>query len=339
MNATRNSRSPKELFTGFGHYLIDKPRAYIEVLKRRFENLPKTNFDLGCTFADQGKWQDAVFRFKLALYLQPNFPQARYNLGCCYMQMGKQAAAASEFRKTLMALPNHRDAIFMLSALDEAAVPPGQLPIRMPKEMVIGFFTNIAPDFETVEKTNNYNGPRVMYDALKPFVTTDEKLRVIDLGCGTGLCARAWRAGSVEMSGVDFTPAMAVLATAARAGDAPLFERVLQEDLSAMPANVLPAGTTDVVLACDVAQFVGELSALMKATAETLKPGGVFGITIEPHQSRRGFGVNPNTGRFGHTPEYVKQAAAAAGLVPKRDGRVNLYPQLQAHLLIFAKGA
>lgn len=344
MNATRKSRSPLELFKGFGATLRGmfsggSPRAYIDTLKQRLQDLPMTNYQFGCDMAEQGKWQDAIFRFKLAIRFKPDFIQAYYNLGCCYMRVGRREEAKAAFRKTLSLMPNHADAIFMLSALDERAVPENMLPRRMPKEMVTGFFEPLAGNFDAMEQGNNYNGPRIMFDALKPYAAKEGKLHVVDLGCGTGLCARPWRSGAAEMTGLDFTPAMAAAATAARAGDAPLFERVLQEDLSALPENVLPANATDVVIACNVAQFVGELSGMMKAVAATLKTGGVFGITIEPFGSVRGFSLNPDTGRFGHTPEYVKQVAAAAGLQPKRDGRVNLYPSLQAHLLIFAKEA
>ena len=128
MALVRKRRSLKEGFAGIDVLLretfIDRPRAFIISAQQKMNDLPGTNFDLGCRFAASGRWLDALFRFKLALWLQPNFPQALYNLGCCYLRMGKYPKAKESFLKTLRQRPNHAEAAFMLAAIDPAAVPP-----------------------------------------------------------------------------------------------------------------------------------------------------------------------------------------------------------------------
>jgi hypothetical protein len=50
-----------------------------------------------------------------------------------------------------------------------------------------------------------------------------------------------------------------------------------------------------------------------------------------------GFGVNIETGRFGHHPEYVKLTAKQAGLELKLESRIQLYPNFNALLFVFGK--
>jgi tetratricopeptide (TPR) repeat protein len=112
MQRPRNSRSALDLFSGFDQtireYVIERPRAQWHALKGKFDNLPETNFKLGCEFAERGQYFDASLRFKFALYLQPGYAQAHYNLASCYLQMNKQPQAMAEFKKTLQLDPTHR---------------------------------------------------------------------------------------------------------------------------------------------------------------------------------------------------------------------------------------
>lgn len=341
MPESRNTRSPADLFKGFDtmlrHYVYDRPRAYLHAVQGKLRNLPETNFQLGCRFAEEGKWTDAMFRFKVAIYLKPDYAQAHYNLGCCHLQMQRFSDAKAAFRTALRYQPHHAEALFMLSGLDPHSVAATALPKHMPAEMITGFFTQMAPDYDRVSEFNQYHGPRLVTDAVRPFLTRTEGLKLLDLGCGTGLAAKPWRPLSKESTGVDMTPAMVTAAHAARQGDNPVYERVLNHDISAIPVDAIEAASQDVVLCIDTAQFVGELSPMMVTVARVLAAGGLFVLSIEPAQVPAGFGVNPQTGRFGHTVEYVKATAARHGLTLKRDAQVALYASLAGHLFVFSK--
>lgn len=343
MPATRNYRSAAELFRGFDktlqHYLIDRPRAYFEVVHRKLRDMPMTNFELGCDFAENGQWLDAIFRFKLALRLRPNFAQAWHNLGTCYLRMGKRAEAKAAFRQALLLKPGHADALFMMASIDPNSVPPNARPTRMPKDMVAKFFTRLAPFYDEVQRNNGYQGDRVVTDMLRPLVKQPDKLRIVDVGCGTGLLSRPWRASALEITGIDATPAMVEAARAVKVGEQMLFERLLTEDIYTLGDDAVAPGTVDVVLCGDVTQFLGELSVPFANMARMLKPGGALAVTIEPLDAPAGYAINPDRGRFGHHPEYVKKTAAHAGLALQKDARVNLYPQLAGECFVFVKGS
>ncbi len=340
MNTTGKDRSFINRFSGvdrgWQRALIDGPRTWFADLKRKFSNLPKTNFDLGVRFTGSGQWLDAMFRFKLAVWLQPNFPQAWYNLGCCCMKLRRYDKARHAFKKTLALKPTHTDAIYMLSSLEPAAIPPAMRPTRMPAAMIVDFFTGMAPVYDGVERQNRYQGPRLVFDAVKALLKQTNGLHVFDIGCGTGLCSRPWRTLAVAMTGLDFTSAMVEVAKEVRINDKPLFETLTTADILDIGANTLPERAMDVVLCIDTAQFLGELSNPFGKAARMLKPGGLFAVTVEPFTSPVGYAVNPDTGRFGHHADYVKKTAASAGLELKKEAKVNLYANLPAALFIFA---
>ena len=68
----------------------------------------------------------------------------------------------------------------------------------------------------------------------------------------------------------------------------------------------------DLILAGDVLIYVGDLSELMPAVSQSLRPGGLFAFSIEHHDGA-GYILTP-TMRFAHSLDYIRQLAAASGL-------------------------
>lgn len=335
--AIRNTGIVGGLGETIAQWLFAKPKAWIAEVTYKAQHLPQTNFDLGCDFAAAGNWKDAIFRFRIAIYFQPNFPKAYYNLGCCYLQLNKRAEARQAFIRTLAQDPNHSDALLMLSALDPAAVAPAQRPTRMPAATIVGFFASIADRYDAIETTNEYRGGKACWEALKPLVGQRSDLRILDLGCGTGLASRPWRSLAAEITGIDFTPAMVQAAQQARAGDRLAFDTVLQEDILELRTSMAPLATTDIVLCCNVAQFVGDLSPVLHALAAALPPQALVLLTTEPFNTPAGYGMNADTGRFGHHPNYVKQLAQQNGFVVKQESKTQLYPGISIQMIILGR--
>ncbi len=343
MPAQRNNRPITELFTGFDktlrHYLIDRPRAYFETTRRKLRDLPRTNFALGCDFAERGLLLDAIFRFKLALWMQPNFPQALYNLGYCQMRVGRKnearralqkspRAEARPWRRDLHALRARPQRGRAAIAADAHAGRHGGAVLHPP-----------GADLRRYRAPEPVPGPApLLFDAIKPLVRTAE-LTLVDIGCGTGLVSRPWRALARQIIGVDITPAMVDMARGVQVNERPLFERLLAVDILTMPDEALPAHEADIVLCSDTAQFLGDLAPLFARVSHLLKPGGVFALTVEPMAAPAGVAINPETARFGHHPDYVKRLAAGAGMEARRDGRINLYTNMVVHLFLFTAKA
>lgn len=342
MASPRNNRSFSQLFEGFGKNLeewaLAKPMAWYEATKYKLEHLPQTNFDLGVFFAGQGKISDAIFRFRIAIYLQPDFVRAHYNLGCCYLRLNKRPQARQSFINTLKLEPHHEEALFMLSALDPNAVKASELPTRMPAHTVKEFFSGLT-EYDAIETSNQYMGGRVCLELLKPLVTDKKDLHIVDLGCGTGLAVRGLRPYAKEISGVDFSAPMLQAAQSVKVGERVLFDQVIEEDLYAIDTSAAKLGEADAVILCNVAQFLGDLQFLFQALDAKLKAGTEFLLTIEPMNTSAGYAVNVDTGRFGHHPDYIKALATRTGFAVKNDGRVHLYPNLSSYYFLLTKAS
>ena len=325
----------RELRQGVVGRATTAPREWLLGVREKLRDLPKTNFDLGCRFAAEEQWYDALFRFHVTLYLQPNYPQALYNLGCCYFKLGKMAKAQDAFKRVLRDTPQNRDAVFMLAAIDPEAVPVTQRPTRMPPEIVTGFFASIADQYNQIEAENQYRGGVAVAEELKPLLPA-APLVFVDLGCGTGIASIPYLPLASEIVGVDLTPTMVAQARQLAQGDRALFTQVIEGDITALDPTFAVAA--DVVLLVNVVQFIGALDQVFTQAQRLLKTGGLLVLTVEPYVGSGGYGLTQETGRFGHSAAYVLDQAAAFGLHPVKQRSVMLYPESSAELFILQKG-
>jgi len=312
----------------------DSVVRYFNELHHKLTHLPQTNYDLGMRFAAKGQAKDAAFRFKVALYFAPAFTQAWYNLGCCQLALGQRDKAVESLRKTLRLEPTHADAKFMLATIDPALLQPQDRPQRMPHHMMEGFFGRVAPHYNLLEGEMKYAGPQALHQRLRQKLGRGD-VRILDVGCGTGLGAMPWRKEAQYMVGVDATPEMATVARGAQYADMRLYDEVLTTDVNT-PEFALGMEPFDLAFALHVLPYVGEAAQFIRHMAEAVKPGGMVAVTHEPH-SGTGFGIVPATGRFGHSVEYLRQLAVANGLQPLAQETLALYPEVNVSLLTFTK--
>jgi predicted TPR repeat methyltransferase len=315
--------------------LIDRPRVWIGQARERMRDLPKTNFDLGCDFAEQGKWLDAMFRFRMTAYFDADYPQVWYNLGMCYFRLGRLKQAQDALQKAMAQNPGQIETLFLLTAINPSLLPPNHRPTHMPVAMVADVFTPIAASYDVEEARSQYQAGKLVYELMRPLVKVANPA-VLDLACGTGIVSRPWREGAREIIGVDSTKAMIELAEKMTHGDKKLFDRVIEVDVAQLPANIA-AGSIDLAMLINAAQFVGDLSGVMQGVSRVLQVNGLFVLTVEPHNAQAGFGVNAS-GRFGHSTTYVHQVARDAGLAFVRETTVAIYPGSAVQAFIFSKG-
>ncbi|MFE1598817.1 class I SAM-dependent DNA methyltransferase [Methylobacterium sp. ID0610] len=130
--------------------------------------------------------------------------------------------------------------------------------------------------------------------------------RALDLGCGTGLAARALDDLAETIEGVDLSPGM--LAQARRLGR---YAALHEGDLTAFLAGQ-PEGSADLVVAADVFVYVGDLGPAFAGVARALSADGLFAFTLQA-QAGEGAVLGPD-GRYAHAEALVRRETAAAGL-------------------------
>lgn len=188
----------------------------------------------------------------------------------------------------------------------------GALPMdAMPAAYVRTLFDQYAPTFNNaLLNVLNYRGPRVLRDAvlavLKELGRPVQFWKAIDLGCGTGLAARAFARTTSELVGYDLSPGM--IAEAEATG---LYDRLGVADMvEALRGEA--ATSADLIFAADAVVYLGDLAPLLGEATRVLTATGLLAFTTETHA---GEGVILGDGlRYAHSAEYLRGAIAAAGL-------------------------
>ena len=167
-------------------------------------------------------------------------------------------------------------------------------------------FDNFAAHFEhRLVDDLGYRIPQILCERVAR-LCGQRKLRVLDLGCGTGLCGVRIKHACELLAGVDLSPAML-----AKAGARHLYDTLQEMDVAEyLPAA--PGSAFDAVIAADVFIYIGELAEIFTQVARVLKTGGVFAFSIERATDERDFTLQPN-GRYNQSTLYIRHIALNAG--------------------------
>ena len=250
---------------------------------------------------------EAADLFEQACELVPHWAPVWLGLGDARASVGDAGGAEAAYRRCLALDPSDR-----LGAGPRLAragqVAPAQ---AMSEAYVAGLFDEYAPRFERhLVQELGYRGPALIAVALDA-VGAGLGLRVLDLGCGTGMMGEAVRPRAAWLGGCDLSQAM--VEAARRRG---VYDRVETAGLLDALGREMP-GTLDLATAADVLVYVADIEALFVALAAALRPGGLFAFTTQTFAE----GDEPDTGiavgedlRLRHGERHIRAVAARHGL-------------------------
>ena len=155
---------------------------------------------------------------------------------------------------------------------------------KCPAEYVVGLYSTFAEKFDKllVDKLE-YQTPTMLRQLLDsvdlgshPVKNTGEKKwrRGVDLGCGTGLSGMAFNDIVENLIGVDLSEGMLE-----RAKQRNIYKDLIIGDVTCVFASA--EDCYDIVLACDVFVYVGDLSDIFDAVSTSLDPTGLFCFSTE----------------------------------------------------------
>ena len=253
----------------------------------------------GTTLRALKRSSEALESFERALALQPGFADAIVSRAETLQDLGRLPEAIDAFRD---ALEHGKDGETIRYAL--AALGDEPLPSTAPPSYVTGLFDGYSDSFDAhLVGTLNYRTPALLVELLKRF--TSGPADIVDLGCGTGLCAPLLRPLAKRLVGVDLSGGM--LAKAREAGHYDTLERVeVAAYLDGQPQAF------DIAVAADVFVYIGDLAAVFAAVRKALRPGGLFAFSVEAI-SDADYVLRP-TRRFAHSAAYLERLAAKNGL-------------------------
>jgi predicted TPR repeat methyltransferase len=275
--------------------------------------------DLRYEFAQQyfkrGDLDAAADVMAQAVELAPHFAAAWFALGEINDARGKREEAIAAFRK---ARDHDRDdrhgASLHLMRLGAETMG------AMPEAYVRTLFDQYAPQFNrALLETLNYRGPRVLRDAIREALKAegrDEQFRrAIDLGCGTGLAARAFARTAGEIVGYDLSPGMIEQARQLK-----LYDRLEVADMvQALRSEA--DGSADLIFSADAVVYLSDLMPLFSEVGRVLAEDGLFACTLETHDAD---GVILGAGlRYAHNADYIVDALKRAGMTQLHAARVS----------------
>ncbi|MDX7951508.1 methyltransferase domain-containing protein [Lichenihabitans sp. Uapishka_5] len=266
-----------------GNLLADKRYAYAVAL------------------ATEGDHAAAADLFAQAVEQAPTWAAAHLAQGLALERCGDRAGAAAAFEAAV----THDPAGLLGAALHlarlQGAAPPG-----MPAAYVETLFDQYAPRFDAhLVGGLGYRGPAVIAEALAGRLPDDGCTAALDLGCGTGLMARALGVRGLEIDGIDLSAAM--LAQAATTG---LYRNLWQGDCTAIAAT-LDAGAYRLAIAADVLVYIGDLLPLFTGVARVLQPGGLLAATVQA-DTGKAYSLGTDL-RFRHEAGYLRGSLDATG--------------------------
>jgi predicted TPR repeat methyltransferase len=238
----------------------------------------------------------------------PGFAPLWFKLGQAREKAGERGAAILAYERAAALDSDDVQgaglALARLGARDAAGA--------MTPAYVRALFDDYAHRFDAhLMKTLGYRGPAVIMAALDAAIAATGREphfdRAIDLGCGTGLMARAVHKRVDSLKGCDLSPAMVGAAEATG-----LYGEVTVEDAVSCLAARTDTGA-DLILAADVLVYMADLVPLLDQVARVLEPGGLFAFTAEAAPAGQDFTV-ADSGRFQHGEAHIRRLAREAGL-------------------------
>ena len=264
----------------------------------------------------QGKFEDVADAYEASVEQLPHYERAFGQLARLYTRAGRIADAARVYRRWLETSPDHPVPRHMLAACTGEAVPA-----RADDAMVRATFDGFATSFDQVLSELRYQTPeRLCEQAAGHIDTAAGKLRVLDIGCGTGLCGPLLRPWAGELIGVDLSPGML-----GKARERGVYDALIEAELVAYLRD--HPGAFDLIVCADTLCYFGGLAEALAAARTALTPGGRFAFSVERagDEAQADFVLHPH-GRYAHRPAYVAAALAAAGLalLDRRDTDLRL---------------
>ena len=297
-----------------------------------------TLINLAIIFKQTKQTQEALHLIHRALALEPQHVIAHYNLGNIQIDLQQFELAKSSFMKVLKLEPLHHQATkqlaYVLAELGQTAAAIETLqnliehrpedaiarhllaaytqntpPLRAADNYIKQTFDHYSASFNLSLAQLEYQVPQLIGEkVLSSLSPASSQHDILDLGCGTGLCAEFIKPVCRALIGVDLSAKM--LAQAAKLN---LYKELHEAELvEFMSKTVKPF---DCVICADTFVYFGELHSAFSATLRVLKPQGYFIFSVEQHSTT----VNSNdyylqrNGRYSHTKAYINTALQLAG--------------------------
>ena len=286
---------------------VGHPTPAIELIEQAIKISPQVaayHLNLGNALLAANRMPGAVAAFRESSRLDPTSLAAAFNLALSLKHLGESAAALAAFERVLVIDPSFTPASHLIAALT------GEHRDSAPDAYVAGLFDFYAGAFDRHLDKLGYDIPRQLRALAGEVLGPDAAdLRILDLGCGTGLCGVQFRDLAATLIGCDLSPGML-----ARAASKQVYDELEVEELTVALSRF--DDELDIVIAADVFIYIGALERVFAGCRSALREGGLLVCSVESADT--GFPLR-ESGRFAHAEAYVARVAEEHGFTMPRN--------------------
>jgi len=255
------------------------------------------HYNLGLALKELHLFKEASLAFNKAVELNDDYGPAYSALGMMYQLLEDKEKALHAYGNAIRLGHNVASCKHMIAALN------GEERDTAPREYIRELFDQYADRFdESLVDKLRYDLPNRLVRTLREIRPPDKRFRCgVDLGCGTGLSGEAFRPLTESLHGVDISPKMVDIAQ-----DKNIYNKLAVSDVIDFLHR--SQHRYDLFIATDVVIYLGDLHPLFAAVKARAMDEACFVFSTESTDND-GFELQPS-GRFAHSPEYVREMAA-----------------------------
>ena len=279
----------------------EKGIAYLERAISDNPKLKSAYFNLATVLTHLGRTEEAFFLMADALALGPQDPEARRSLALLFGKAGRLKEAREACDKWLLDMPDDPRAQHIRASMGGISVPE-----RASDSYIEAEFDGFAASFDAKLSSLDYKAPQLVGQTVARLSPDRAStLQVLDIGCGTGLCASYLKPYAKTLMGVDLSSNMLELAK-----ERNLYDVLIKAELVHFLTDC--GLKFDLVVSADTLIYFGRLEAAFCAVHKVLRAGGHWIFTVEAHEQADDFVLHVH-GRYSHTRHYLESALLAAG--------------------------
>lgn len=286
------------------YFAMRRPQDALPLHRQALEIEPDhaaEHYMLGRSYAALGRFDEAAASFRRVLRLNPLSGASYQMLGQILHGQGKSAEVAAVLADWRKALPGDPRCEHM-----QAAWLGGPSAARAADDYVRTLFDSFAEDFDETLKRLEYRAPELVAAAVGRLYAPRGELELLDAGCGTGLCGPLLRPYARALAGVDLSGGML-----AHARERAIYDELLEAELTAHLHS--HRERYDAILSADTLCYFGDLSELLSAARNALRPGGHLIFTVEhlDDETTEPYALHSH-GRYAHKEAYLRQCLLQA---------------------------
>jgi predicted TPR repeat methyltransferase len=279
--------------------LGDQEKALTYFL-RQLEIQPTANaaYNAGVLLIEKGRHRDAIEYLKHAVALDPLHLPAHLNLGVEYLKLQQQSLALHHYERAAAIKPDDPEIQHILMALTQNKTPD-----KAPAEYLQNLFNQYAGYYDKhLTESLRYRVPQQLHSAIYQEIQQEQpEWKILDLGCGTGLCGELFKEFSAQLIGIDIAPEMINVAKTKN-----IYDELRVADIEQALTDYRDL---DLILAADVFTYIGELNNIFGLVRQALKPRGLFAFSVEK-TDKSPFELQASI-RYAHSRAYLESLITA----------------------------